>query len=100
MLLNPQRNILLAAVGSDEEYHPAVSEKPMLIRAGDVFLLCSDGLWEYVDESMMLRLLAVSSTLPEWLVKMETELLQRASKEYDNYSALAVRLSEACSGNP
>ena len=97
---NPQRNVLLSAVGSDEEYRPTVSEQPMLIRADDVFLLCSDGLWEYVDESMMLRMLAASSTLQEWLVKMETELLQRASKGHDNYSALAVRLSEDCSGNP
>jgi len=95
---NPQRNVLLFALGSDEAYQPTVTEQPMQIKADDVFLLCSDGFWEYVDEFMMKQIFSGKSTLLEWLLKMETELLQLAPMGHDNYSALAVRLSEVENG--
>jgi len=65
------------------------------LRDGDVFLLCTDGLWEYVDEAAMERLLAASLTAEYWLAALEAEILAHAKRDHDNYSALAVWV-----GNP
>lgn len=87
---HPQRSVLLAALGTPEEIHPAVVEAPMPLRDGDVFMLCSDGLWEYVEEATMERLLAGSATAESWLAALEAELLSHAKRDHDNYTALAV----------
>ena len=46
--VHPQRNVLLSALGSIED---AGIERPraLPVEPGDVFLLCTDGVWEYVD---------------------------------------------------
>ena len=96
MLRNhPQRSVLLAALGGTEEIHPAVVDSPMPLRDGDVFMLCTDGLWEYVEESAMERLLAGSASAESWLAALETELLAHAKRDNDNYTAMAVWV-----GNP
>ena len=91
---HPQRSVLLAALGTLEEIHPAVHEA-IELRDGDVFMLCSDGLWEYVDEATMERLLAESISAEGWLAGLEAEVLAHAKRDHDNYSALAVWV-----GNP
>lgn len=91
---HPQRSVLLAALGTTEEIRPAVHET-VALRDGDVFLLCTDGLWEYVDEAAMERLLAASLTAEYWLAALEAEVLAHAKRDHDNYSALAVWV-----GNP
>lgn len=91
---HPQRSVLLAALGTTEEIRPAIHET-VALRDGDVFLLCTDGLWEYVDEAAMERLLAASLTAEYWLAALEAEVLAHAKRDHDNYSALAVWV-----GNP
>lgn len=91
---HPQRSVLLAALGTTEEIRPAIHET-VALRDGDVFLLCTDGLWEYVDEAAMERLLAASLTAEYWLAALEAEILAHAKRDHDNYSALAVWV-----GNP
>lgn len=89
---HPQRSVLLAALGSEEDFDPAVAAEPMSLQDGDVFLLCSDGLWEYVDEFTMERSLTHTTTPQAWLDVLETELARRADPRNDNYSALAIWL--------
>lgn len=91
---HPQRSVLLAALGTKEELRPAVHEA-IELRDGDVFLLCSDGLWEYVDESTMEHTLAASLSADGWLAALEAEVLAHAKRDHDNYSALAIWV-----GNP
>lgn len=92
MLRNhPQRNVLLCALGAaEEELVPNLTDAQMPVRDGDAFLVCSDGWWEYVDEPAMERTLAAAATAQEWLAAMEAELLERAKKDHDNYSAIGV----------
>lgn len=89
---HPQRGVLLAALGSADEMEPEVSRAVEPVYDGDVFMLCSDGLWEYVEESIMERLLALSPTAESWLAALEAEVLARAAPAHDNYSAIAVWL--------
>ena len=86
---HPDRNRLLRALGKSGEIRATVSEaRP--IEPGDVFLLCSDGFWEYVLETEMETDLEATDSPDAWLAAMERRLLDRVPGDHDNYSALAV----------
>ena len=84
------RNRLLRAVGNPEGVKPTITESPQLVRQGNVFLLCTDGFWEYVTEAEMAVDLVKSNTPIEWLGRMELRLIARAAANHDNYTAMAV----------
>lgn len=56
------------------------------LQRGDAFLLCSDGVWEYVYDREMEMELAKAQTPEEWLHGMEQRLLARAREKNDNYT--------------
>jgi serine/threonine protein phosphatase PrpC len=60
-----------------------------------VFLLCSDGLWEYVEEARMVQSLANANSPQAWLQALETEVLAHARPNHDNYSAITLWVDEA-----
>jgi serine/threonine protein phosphatase PrpC len=86
----PDRGQLFAALGGDGEFDPAVTPAPLSVRDGDVFLLCSDGFWEYVDEQAMIAALDHARSAGDWLGRMEQQVVAAGGKDQDNYSALAV----------
>ncbi len=51
---HPQRNILTAAVGTNPELIMDAPGRPEPLRAKDVLLLCSDGLWGVVHDAEIL----------------------------------------------
>jgi serine/threonine protein phosphatase PrpC len=94
MRKHPDRNRILRAVGNPEGVKPTILDAPRSVKAGDTFLLCSDGFWEYVTELEMSADLAKSATAADWLQRMELRLLERAETGHDNYTALAVFVGE------
>jgi len=93
------RSKLLSALGNGGQFDADVIPVAFPLLPGDVFLLCTDGLWEYVDEEDMERLLDAARTAEAWLKAMESQVLERGSKRQDddsviegqdNYSAIAV----------
>ncbi|NNF57009.1 MAG: serine/threonine-protein phosphatase [Rhodothermaceae bacterium] len=86
---HPDRNRLLRALGKRGGIRATVSEAHP-IEPGDVFLLCSDGFWEYVLEAEMELDLQATDSPDAWLAAMERRLLARVPGDHDNYSALAV----------
>jgi serine/threonine protein phosphatase PrpC len=86
----PDRSKLLAALGDLDGFDPRVTPEPFALQDRDKFLLCTDGLWEYVDEAALQATLADATSAEEWLRLLETEVLARGRKGQDNYSALAV----------
>jgi PPM family protein phosphatase len=50
---HPQRHILTSALGAGAEISPDVSEEPLSLRADDVLVLCTDGLWGVVGDSQV-----------------------------------------------
>jgi serine/threonine protein phosphatase PrpC len=83
------RNRILRAVGSAGEIKPAYSEVST-IEPGDAFLLCTDGWWEWLLEEEMEA--AYSSDPAGWLNRLESRLRDKASGEFDNYSAFALQI--------
>jgi serine/threonine protein phosphatase PrpC len=90
---NPKRSVLTAAMGDAAGCSPAVAEAPLALTGDEVFLMCSDGFWEYVDESVLTAELGQAVAPEPWLRALEAELLRAARPDHDNYSAIAVWLS-------
>ena len=59
--LTPDRDIFLRALGKSEEDNPFPDFTMREVRAGDVLVLCSDGLWSALAEE---RLAHIVSTMP------------------------------------
>ncbi|MDR2208892.1 MAG: serine/threonine-protein phosphatase [Azoarcus sp.] len=91
---NCKRNMLYAAVGSDEMPERAVRDAPFTVQFGDVFLLCTDGLWENVSEEIMEEMLRQAKTPEQWIDDMMGKLPDPCAPDLDNFSALAVWIGE------
>lgn len=83
------RNKVLRALGG-ENARPDISPVVPVRHKEDVFLLCTDGFWEYVYEKEMEELLSKVKTPEQWLAEMEKILLSRVTGENDNYTAAAI----------
>ena len=86
----PDRSKLLAAMGDLDAFEPRVTAEPFALQDRDKFLLCTDGLWEYVEEAELQSTLEDAASAEEWLRLLEARVLARGRKGQDNYSALAV----------
>ena len=89
---HPDRSRLLKIVGNewDEDDNYSVSE-PVSIQEGDSFLLCSDGLWEWVEDKEMEESLQQSDSALQWLSSLEKTAAKRGmGNEMDNYSGVCV----------
>ncbi|MFZ4789736.1 MAG: PP2C family protein-serine/threonine phosphatase [Candidatus Competibacteraceae bacterium] len=85
---------LLAALGEPGDLRLTVLPEPVALQSGDAFLLCSDGLWEYVTELEMIADRLKAATPVEWLELLEYRVLSRTPADHDNYSAVAVWMME------
>lgn len=89
---HPDRSRLMRIIGNkwEDEDNYTITQ-PIEIREGDSFLLCSDGLWEWVDESVMEALLKESDTPLQWLSELENAAVENGKgKNLDNYSEICV----------
>lgn len=86
---HPQRNILTAAVGTNPELIMDSPGHPEPLRAKDVLLLCSDGLWGVVHDQELLA--AVKKHHPEGAGRELIELA-RARGGPDNITVSILRL--------
>lgn len=89
-----QRSRLFAALGHSEEFEVALPDEPLALAAGDAFLLCTDGFWEYVEEAAMVAALTESATAADWLRRMQKQVVDRGGIGQDNFSAVAVWCAE------
>jgi PPM family protein phosphatase len=88
--VHPQRNMITRAVGSD----PDVDVDGFTIEAeeGDVFLICSDGLTDMVEDEEILELVHEHRDDLEKAVKSLVAAANRGGGE-DNITAVAFRIS-------
>lgn len=91
---HPDRSVLLRAMGAEWDA-PAyeISQRHMRVKKGDVFLLCSDGFWEWIEEKTMIKILKKGLTPYDTLREMTAEVKANgAGKGMDNYSAILVTI--------
>ncbi len=94
---HPQRSIITRALGPEAVVQPDALTVPA--RAGDVFLLCSDGLTSMVAETGLAEALAGAESLRD----AAAELVDRANEAggRDNITVVLFRLEDAgAAGDP
>jgi serine/threonine protein phosphatase PrpC len=96
--IHPQRNILFAAIGAENDTEIELTAGAITLLPGDALLLCTDGLWEWVMEADMERTLSQSDTTEKWLSAMRRvadDNIINTGKVRDNYSAYAIIVDKA-----
>lgn len=86
---HPDQNRLLRSIGGEEEVTPRFGDAE--IQNGDALLLCSDGLWEPLEDHELLKLVEaknLSDAASEW----GTEAVVRAGSKADNVSLAILRV--------
>lgn len=83
-LIHPQRNIIMRALGSHGYVETDVIEADR--RAGDVWLLCTDGLTRYINDDEILDVLTAQLEWNEKLAALVNAALERGG--LDNITAL------------
>lgn len=89
-------NRLLRVMGMEWD-KPKVEINTIYIDEKEPFgmILCSDGFWEYVLESKMIRLFSKAKTSKKWLEKMLRVLRRKANlKTIDNYTIITVMMNK------
>lgn len=88
---HPDRNKLLRAFGTEWDKPMYATAEPITLNKNQAFLLCTDGIWEWITEQQLGELLKLSSSAEEWLDKIIKTVEQSSqNSERDNYSAVAV----------
>ncbi len=98
---HPRRSELLSALGTDpDELEVGSGRADGLTGDGDVFLLCTDGLWEHVPDSALESALVSAPSAQDWLTAIETQVRANAAgtPRHDNFSAIAARVLENGAG--
>lgn len=67
---------------------PEAAEKA--VKAGDAFLLCSDGFWEYIYDQEMLADRLKAETPEQWAQLMLLRHIRRTPPGNDNFSLITV----------
>ena len=96
---HPDRNIITRAIGTKSSVEVEVCKTEWSIQIGDVYLLCSDGLYDLVTDQ------DIESILRENQLPEACEALVTAAKDkggYDNISVivLAIRKKQLVSAEP
>ncbi len=89
--VSPIKNLVTRALGVEQSVLLEVNE--LQIQAGDVYLMCSDGLSDMVDDEVIARIVAEGSGLSQ----MADDLVAAANNNggKDNISVVIVAVSEA-----
>lgn len=72
---HPEKNVILRAMGSHAEVEVTTWQEPFPVRAGDHFLLCSDGLYDLVEDEEIKGMVMLSAppTACERLIALAKE---------------------------
>lgn len=91
---HPKRSELRSALGiaSDQLEVSSDDDGGDPVQPGDVFLLCTDGLWEYLDDEVLESTLAAAPNPGAWIGELAMAVRAAAAHKtsHDNFSALTV----------
>jgi serine/threonine protein phosphatase PrpC len=58
---HPDKNVILRAMGSHPEVEVATWKEPFPVKAGDSFLVCSDGLYDLVEDEEIKQIIMINN---------------------------------------
>jgi serine/threonine protein phosphatase PrpC len=89
---HPAKNVIVRALGTRPTIEVAMGKDPIQIREGDLFILCSDGLYDMVEETEMKEIL-LSLPIPVGCERLIA--LARERGGYDNITVGLLRVKPA-----
>jgi protein phosphatase len=84
------RNVILRALGTHEEVQVSSWDQPLPVRGGDVFVLCSDGLSDLVEDEEIAEIVAGRHGAEACKALVD---LARARGGHDNITVALLRIS-------
>lgn len=87
---HPGRSRLVSCLGSVNSLLISTRSGGAPPQPGDVFLLCSDGLWENFDTAVLERLVGAAADPEELLVTLDAGVAAVGRPDQDNYTVISV----------
>ena len=90
---HPKRSELRSALGiAADVLEVTAGEGDATVEAGDVFMLCTDGVWEYLPDAVLERTLMAAPNPAAWIGELAVEVRRAASHKssHDNFTVLTV----------
>lgn len=84
------QSCLLRSLGSHDRWEPDVYDYAGCLKPRDGFLLCSDGLWEYLHDEEILIDYLKAETARDWAELLLLRVIARIQPNSDNLSLLTV----------
>ena len=88
------QSALLQALGNPERHIPSFYAAGDPLEEGDAFLLCSDGVWEYLNDAEVLVDLLKSESARDWGEHLLLRVISRIGEGNDNLSLVTVLVGE------
>ena len=88
---HPLRNYMTRCIGLSDSVPEVTLSNEVALQNGDVIMLCSDGLWEPVDE-MQLGMKLLDGRLSDALDKLAEQAEETNYPSSDNISAVAIQI--------
>lgn len=83
---------LLRSLGSQSKLKADFGETTEPLTAGDGFLLCSDGFWEYIQDQEILFDFLKTNNAQAWLELMMLRVIERLKEDSDNLSVVTAMI--------
>ncbi len=83
---------LLRSLGSQSKLKPDFGETTEPLTAGDGFLLCSDGFWEYIQDQEILFDFLKTNNAQAWSELMMLRVIERLKDDSDNLSVITAMI--------
>jgi len=87
---HPQRHILTAALGAGPEAEPEIGSAPIPLSAGDVVVVCTDGLWSLMEDEEIRQAVVQHVSLDACRALVETAKRRGGP---DNITVQVLRIS-------
>ena len=84
------QSCLLRSIGSEDRNEAELYDKDTTIEVGDAFMLCSDGVWEFLSDEEILIDLHKASSAKEWAENMLVRMMGRIEGGNDNLTMLTL----------
>jgi len=92
---HPGRSRLVSCLGSNHTLLMSARSTGAMPLAGDVFLLCSDGVWEHLDKPELEAVVLQSAGPEALLAALDAHVISVQHPEQDNYTAIGVYVVSA-----
>lgn len=96
--IHPDRHMVEYCLGVDDAPPPARVSGPRTLAAGDVILLCSDGLWSQIGEALILERIAQMDDLEETIDDLAQDAVRAGRPQSDNVTIVGLRVIDEGDG--